>query len=388
MAKRDYYEVLGVDRGASTEEIKKAYRKLAIKYHPDKNPGDKEAEEKFKETTEAYEVLRDKDRRAKYDQFGHAGLSGAGGGSYGFGGFSGGGFDISDALRAFMRDFGGGGFGGFEDLFGRAQDGRSRSGRRVRRGKDLQITLRLTLKEIAKGITKKIKVNRMVECSACGGKGTKKESSRQRCSRCGGSGEIQRTSRSLFGQFINVAVCPSCNGEGMIITDPCEKCGGDGRVKGSKTVEVKIPAGVTTGNYISLKGQGDVGPRGGPSGDLNILIHEATDEIFERHGYDVLCDLPVSFSQLALGAQVEVPTLSGKAVLKIPAGTHSHKILRLKGKGIPYLHSQQKGDQLVRIVAWTPQNLDKDQKELYQELEKKTKDKPPKCGRDIYGKRH
>ena len=379
MEKRDYYEVLGVSRDASLDEIKKAYRKLALKYHPDRNPGDKESEEKFKEATEAYEILRDSEKRSGYDQFGHAGMTGAGAG--GFGGFSGG-FDLSDALRAFMRDFGG--FGGFEDLFGVGSSSRRRGGRTAIRGKDLQIRLRLTLKEVASGVVKKIKVKKMIPCSRCNGTGSKGGSSRQTCPDCQGTGEIRQVSRSLFGQFVNIATCSTCNGQGIVIKEPCSLCKGEGRVRGSKSVEVKIPAGVSMGNYITLEGQGDVGPRGGPAGNLIILIEETHDEIFERHGYDIICDLPVSFSQLALGVRVETPTLEGKAILKIPPGTHSHKIFRLKGKGIPRLHSYGRGDQLVRLVAWTPQNLSKAEQETFEELENKVKDKPPACGKKIY----
>lgn len=379
MAKRDYYEVLGIDRSASKDDIKKAYRKLALKYHPDKNPGDKGAEEKFKEATEAYEVLRDGEKRARYDQFGHAGVSGAGAG--GFNGFSGG-FDLSDALRAFMRDFGG--FGGFDDLFGTGMGSRRRGGRMVFRGNDLQIRLNLTLSEVADGVAKKIKVNRMVPCTSCGGSGARKGTSKETCQSCNGSGEQRRVSRSLFGQFVNVTVCQACGGQGSIIKDPCSACGGGGRVKGSKRVEVKIPAGVTTGNYITLEGQGDIGPRGGPPGNLIIIIEELEDEIFERHGYDIICDLPVSFSQLALGSRVEIPTLHGKAFLKIPPGTHSHKIFRLKGKGIALLHSHGRGDQLVRLVAWTPQDLSKAEMGIFEELEKRVSNKPPPCGKKIY----
>ncbi len=379
MEKRDYYEVLGVSRDASLDEIKKAYRKLALKYHPDRNPGDKESEENFKEATEAYEILRDSEKRSRYDQFGHAGMTGAGAG--GFGGFSGG-FDLSDALRAFMRDFGG--FGGFEDLFGVSSSSRRRGGRTAIRGKDLQIRLRLTLKEVASGVVKKIKVKKMIPCSRCNGTGSKGGSSRQTCPDCQGTGEIRQVSRSLFGQFVNIATCSTCNGQGIVIKEPCSLCKGEGRVRGSKSVEVKIPAGVSMGNYITLEGQGDVGPRGGPAGNLIILIEETQDEIFERHGYDIICDLPVSFSQLALGVRVETPTLEGKAILKIPPGTHSHKIFRLKGKGIPRLHSYGRGDQLVRLVAWTPQNLSKAEQETFEELENKVKDKPPACGKKIY----
>ncbi|MBN2184408.1 MAG: molecular chaperone DnaJ [Candidatus Krumholzibacteriota bacterium] len=385
MEKRDYYEVLGVGRDASVDEIKKSYRKLALKYHPDKNPGDKSAEEKFKEATEAYEILRDKDQRARYDQFGHAGVGSSAAGGQGFGGFSGG-FDLSDALRAFMRDFGGGGFGGFEDLFGGgSQQGRGQ-GRAYTRGNNLQIKLRMTLLEISKDTTKKIKVNRKIACSTCEGSGAEKGTEKKTCTACGGRGEIRQVSKSLFGQFVNVSVCPSCNGEGRIISSPCKKCRGEGRVSGSKSVEVKIPAGVSTGNYLTLSGQGDVGPRGGPAGDLIIVIEEIEDEIFERHGFDILCDMPVSYTQLAVGVKIEIKTLEGKAALKVPAGTHSHKIFRLKGKGLPRLHGHGRGDQLVRLVAWTPQDLSREEIELFNKLEDTVKDKPPQCGRRIYSK--
>jgi molecular chaperone DnaJ len=373
MAKRDYYEVLGVGRDASVDEIKKAYRKLALKYHPDRNPGNREAEEQFKEATEAYEVLRDKEKRGRYDQFGHGGV--AGGGAQGFEGFSGG-FDLSDALRAFMRDF-----GGF-DMFG-GGGGERRRDRSAGRGNDLQVRLRLTLHEIATGVTKKIKVTKMVPCSRCKGKGTKEGSTKQTCPACHGTGELRQVSRSLFGQFVNIQACPTCGGEGSLISDPCPACGGAAVVEGSKNVEVKIPAGVATGNYIRLEGQGDAGTRGGPAGDLIILIEEIEDPVFERHGYDILCDLPVSFAQLALGARIEIPTLDGTAAIKVPAGTQSHKILRLKGKGIPHLNSYGKGDQLVRLVAWTPRNLTREEREAFEGLEKKISEKPPAVGTKI-----
>ncbi|MGD1048464.1 MAG: molecular chaperone DnaJ, partial [Candidatus Krumholzibacteriaceae bacterium] len=378
MAKRDYYEILGVSRTASVDEIKKAYRKLALKYHPDRNPGNKDAEEQFKEATEAYEVLRDAEKRARYDQFGHGGA--AGGGAQGFEGFQGGGFDLSDALRAFMRDFGG---FGLDDLFG--SGGPAGAGRRegayAGRGRDLQVRLRLTLREIATGVTKKIKVSRMVPCSRCRGKGIKEGSSRETCPTCRGTGELRQVSRSLFGQFVNIQTCPACRGEGSLISDPCPGCEGEGAVEGSKNVEVKIPAGVATGNYIKLDAQGDAGSRGGPPGDLIILIEEIEDETFERHGYDIVFDLPVSFSQLALGARVEIPTLDGTAAIKIPAGTQSHKTLRLKGKGIPHLNSYGKGDELVRLVAWTPQSLGKEERAAFEELERKIREKPPGAGK-------
>jgi len=380
MTKRDYYEVLGVERGASTDDIKKAYRKLALKYHPDKNPGNHDAEEMFKEATEAYEVLRDKEKRAQYDQFGHAGVGGAGGaGGFDFSG----GFDLSDALRAFMRDFGMGGGGGF-DFFGGSQGGGRRRGGAMSRGRDLQIHLKLSLKEVSHETVKKIKVTRMVPCKECGGSGAARGSERKTCPACNGQGEIKQASRSLFGTFVNVSTCSTCQGEGTIVTDPCGKCNGDGRVKGTSSVEVKIPAGVSTGNYLTLTGQGDSAPRGGVPGDLIIVIEEIEDSIFERHGFDILLDLPVTFSQLALGDKVEIPTLEGKAALRIPAGTHSHKIFRLKGKGIPRLHGHGRGDQLVRLIAWTPQDMTGEEKKAFEELDAKLKEDLPPAGRKVY----
>ena len=379
MEKRDYYEVLGVERGTSADDIKKAYHKLALKYHPDKNPGDNEAEEKFKEATEAYEVLRDQEKRARYDQFGHAGMGGAGGA----GGFDySGGFDLSDALRAFMRDFGMGG-GGF-DFFGGSQGGGRRRGGARMKGRDLQIHLKLTLAEVSRETVKKIKVTRLIQCRECGGSGAAKGSGRKTCPTCQGQGEIRQASRSLFGTFVNVSICSTCGGEGTIVIDPCAKCRGDGRVKGTSSVEVKIPAGVSTGNYITLAGQGDSAPRGGVPGDLIIVIEEIEDKIFERHGFDILIDLPIKFSQLALGDKVEIPTLEGKAALKIPAGTHSHKIFRLKGKGIPMLHGRSKGDQLVRLIAWTPQNISDEEKKAFEDLDQKLKNDLPPAGRKVY----
>jgi len=382
MTKRDYYEVLGVERSASADDIKKAYRKLALKYHPDKNPGDHEAEEMFKEATEAYEVLRDQQKRSQYDQFGHAGMSSGGGGAGGYD-FSGG-FDLSDALRAFMRDFGMGGGGGGFDFFGGSQGGGRRRGGARMKGRDLQIHLKLTLKEISHETVKKIKVTRMVPCKECGGEGTSKGSERKTCPTCQGQGEVRQAARSLFGTFVNVSVCSTCSGEGTIVTDPCAKCSGDGRVQGTSSVEVKIPAGVSTGNYITLSGQGDSAPRGGIPGDLIIVIEETEDKIFERHGFDILLDLPVTFSQLTLGDKVEIPTLEGKAALKIPAGTHSHKIFRLKGKGIPRLHDHGQGDQLVRLIAWTPQNVSGDEKKVFEDLDDKLKGDLPPAGRKVY----
>jgi molecular chaperone DnaJ len=373
--RRDYYDVLGVDKNASKDEIKKAYRKLAFKYHPDKNPGDKDAEESFKEATEAYEILNDAERRDLYDQYGHAGLGGAAGRDPfggGFGGF--GGMDLADALRAFMRDFGG--FGGVEEMFGGgAARGR---GRRVNKGRDLQLKVALTLQEVASGADKQIRVNKQVRCDDCGGGGSREGAETVTCDVCQGTGQIQHVQRSILGQFVNVTECHRCNGEGVLVRDPCRGCNGTGTVRGSETVSVSIPAGVATGNYITVRGGGDVGQRGGVAGDLYIVIEEKDDPLFERHGNDVLVDLPLTYTQLTLGTKLEIPTLEGDVLFKVPAGTPSHKIFRMKGKGIPRLNSYGKGDQLVRVVAWVPEKVQKDEAALLKELDKSLSGRVPK----------
>ena len=352
--KRDYYEVLGISRDANDNEIKKAYRTLAMKYHPDRNPGDKAAEENFKEASEAYEVLKDPQKRRRYDQYGHNDLKGS---RSDFGGFD---FDLSDALRTFMSE------GFFGDFFNTST---GRKGARVRqRGSDLQLKLRLTLEEIASGVEKKIKLKRYVTCQECTGQGSRKGSSTITCPYCRGSGEIRNISRSIFGQVINVTTCSNCSGEGKIISEPCDACEGQGRVKGENSISVKIPAGVSSGNYIRLAGEGNVGPKNGPAGDAIVVIEEIEHDIFERHGDDILYHLYISFSQAALGAQLEVPTLSGKSKITIAPGTQSGKILRMKGKGIPHLNSHDKGDQLIHAVVWTPTNLSDQEKEVFNEL--------------------
>jgi len=365
--KRDLYEVLGVDRNASADELKKAYRKLALKYHPDKNPGDKEAENKFKEIAEAYSVLSDPQKRQQYDRFGHAGP-----GAQGFGGFDMGGFDISDALRQFMEQ----GFG-FGDIFG----GGSRGGRRSRinrRGSDLQVRLRLTLEEIATGVTKKIKVKKKVKCEECNGTGSAKYSRTVACPVCHGSGEIRQVSQSLFGQMVNVSTCPRCHGEGQIIENPCHSCHGEGRVSGSKTIEINVPAGVANGNYIPLRGEGNAGIRGGQAGDLIVYIEEIPHKIFERNGDDVIMVAPISFPTAVLGGSAEIPTLTGKAKLNIPSGTQSGKILRMRGKGIPHLHGSGMGDQLVKIQIYTPTHLNSAERKIIADLEKSENIRPQK----------
>ncbi len=374
MAKRDYYEVLGVSKSGSDDEIKKAYRKLAVKYHPDKNPGDKEAEKKFMEATEAYEILKDSNKRAQFDQFGHAAFENTGGG--GFSGFGGGfgGFDLSDALRAFMNDFGGDSL--FGDVFGFGSSrGRGRSRSTGVRGNDLQVRLKLTIGDISEGVRKKIKVRRKDKCEPCSGTGSR-SGEKVNCSQCGGAGRVRRVSNSIFGQVMQETACPACHGEGRTVKDPCGKCGGSGRKTAETTVAVDIPAGVAEGNYISVPGKGDVGLYGGPAGDLIVLIAEEKDAFFERHGIDVFCTVEISFSEAALGIAKTIPAIEGKVSLKIPAGTQSEKIFRLRGKGLPVLHGGQRGDQLVKIHVSTPAKLSREQRELFEkigELEKKPK---------------
>jgi molecular chaperone DnaJ len=358
MPKRDYYEVLGVSRDAGPEDIKKAYRRLALEFHPDRNQGDSEAESKFKEATEAYEVLRDPDRRAQYDRFGHAAPGGVGGFTFDFGGF-----DLSDALRAFMRDFG----TPFGDIFG-APGGAGRGGRM--RGSDLRVKVNLTLEEIAEGTEKKIKFKRMAACEACGGSGAKEGTELRTCPACNGTGEVRRVQRSLFGQIMNVSACGSCLGEGKIIDEPCPECRGERRIEADETVLVKIPAGISSENYIPLKGKGNDGLRGGAPGDLLVYIEEEEHPVFERRGDDIYCNFPISYPLAALGGEVEVPTLDGGHNLKIPAGTQSNKIFKLRGKGLPHLGRRGRGSELVRTIVWVPTRLDKEEKQLLERLSK------------------
>jgi len=366
--KRDYYEVLGVAKDTPKEDIKKAYRKLAIQFHPDKNPGDKTAEEKFKEIAEAYAVLSDDEKRRQYDRFGHAGPAAGG-----FGGFDmSGGFDITDALRQFMEQ----GFG-FGDIFGGMGSGGGRRSRQSnRRGSDLQVKLKLDLEEIASGATKKIKVSKFVPCEECNAAGSAKYSKTVACPVCHGSGEIRKVSQSLFGQMINVTTCHRCNGEGQVIENPCHACNGEGRVKGSKTIDINVPAGVSSGNYIPLQGDGNAGLRGGQPGDLIVYIEENRHDIFERREDDVLMVLPISFPDAALGASVNIPTLTGKASIKIAPGTQSGKVLRLRNKGIPHLHGTGIGDQLVQVQVYVPTRLSERESKLLQELATSTNLQP------------
>ncbi|MCF7796325.1 MAG: molecular chaperone DnaJ [Lentisphaeria bacterium] len=364
MSKRDYYEVLGVSRDASKDEIKKAYRKLAIKYHPDKNAGDKTAETKFKEAAEAYAVLNDENKRAQYDRFGHAGMQGGGAGG-GFGGFSGG-MTMDDIFEQFGDIFGGH-FGGFGDFFG---GGGERRGARQQRGSDLKIQLKLTLEEIATGASKKLKVRRWETCERCGGDGAEPGSNMRTCPTCQGTGEIRQVQRSILGQFVNVRPCTSCGGKGRIPSTRCRTCDGEGRVKGTTAISVNIPPGVTSGNYITMRGEGNAPQQGGARGDLIVLIEEAEHEIFIRDGDDILMEVEISIPQAVLGDQIEIPTLGGKVNMKIPAGIQSGKMLRLRNKGIPRLNSHYVGDQLVKVQVKTPEKLSNEERELYKTLAK------------------
>jgi molecular chaperone DnaJ len=366
MDKRDYYDVLGVGKGADDQEVRKAYRKLAMQYHPDRNPDDPSAEDKFKEATEAYEVLKDEKKRQAYDQFGHAGVSGQG-----FGGAQGpfgqaGGIDMEEALRAFMRDF-----GGFESFFGGGGRGAGRQSGPDRTGRDLRVRLKLTLEEVAEGATRTLKIKKKTACDTCHGTGQKPGSQSSRCGTCQGHGEVRQVRRTLLGQFVEQRVCPTCHGEGSVIQDPCTDCRGEGRVNGVETLEVKVPAGVSTGDYIPLRGKGEAGLRGGPKGDVIVLIEVEEHELFERvQKNDLYVEVPVSFSTLSLGGKVSVPTLEGKALLKIPAGTQTHELFRLRGKGLPVLNSGRHGNLIVRLVGWTSPKPDKKEQSLLRELEK------------------
>ncbi|MDB4952388.1 MAG: Chaperone protein dnaJ [Gemmatimonadetes bacterium] len=359
---RDYYEILGVGRDADGEAVKKAYRKLALQYHPDRNGGDKDAEDMFKEATEAYEVLRDAEKRAGYDRYGHAGARGAAGG---FGGGGGGfaGFGFEEALNVFMRDFGGFG-GGVEDLFGGGA--RRRGG--VQRGKDLRVKLELTLAEVATGVRRAIKIKSLDACSVCTGSGSADAAGPAVCEACQGQGQIRRVQRSVFGQFVSATVCPTCQGEGKVIRNPCKACHGDGRERAERTVEVEIPAGVSSDNYLTLRGQGNVGPRGGPRGDVVVVIEVEEDARFLREGSDLVYDMGISFSQAALGAELEIPTVYGAETVRIPAGTQGGEVLTLRGRGLPSLQGGGRGDQHVRVHVWTPSALTPEQQELFQRL--------------------
>ncbi len=362
MSKRDYYEVLGVDKNVTPEDLKKAYRKLALKYHPDRNPGDKEAEEKFKEAAEAYDVLSNPDKKARYDQFGHAGLDGAGG-------FGGQGMSMDDIFSSFGSIFGdifgGGGFsfGGFGDARGHS------GGRATTRGSNLRIKVKLTLEEIDQGVEKKIKVNKYVPCKSCGGTGAR-NNSYETCSHCHGTGVVTEMRRSLFGQMQTQSVCPYCGGQGRIIKDKCPDCHGEGIVKAEDIIAIKIPAGVSDGMQLSMRGQGNAAPNGGVSGDLIIQVEEIPHDVFERQENNLFYNAFIPFADAAMGGTVEIPTLHGKVRVKIEQGTPSGKVIRLKGKGLPDLNGYSRGDMLVSINVWIPKSLTKEEKAMLEELSK------------------
>ena len=355
--KRDYYEVLGVAKNANADEIKKAYRKAAIKYHPDKNPGDKEAEEKFKEAAEAYDVLSNPDKRARYDQFGHAGMSGAaGGGAGGFGGF-GGGFSMEDIFSQFGDIFGGG-----------FRTSGSAGGRRVNRGSDIRIKVRLTLQEIAEGVTKKLKINKTVACDQCGGSGAKDSDAYATCSTCNGSGYVMRVENTFFGRMQTQGVCPACGGTGKVITSPCDKCKGEGTLRGQEVVEIKIPAGVGEGMVLTVTGKGNAARRGGVNGDLQVVIEEEAHPELVRDGNDLIHNLNITVTTALLGGTVEVPTVGGRAKIKIAPGTHAGKVLRLGGKGIPDVNGYGRGDELVVVDITIPSKLNAEERKLVEQL--------------------
>jgi molecular chaperone DnaJ len=362
MAKRDYYEVLGVNKDADEGVIKKAYRKLALKYHPDRNPDDKEAEEKFKEAAEAYEILSDSQKRARYDRYGHAGVSG----NSGAGGFSGGGMTMEDIFQQFGDIFGDGG-SPFESFFGGAA-GRGRGRSAGQRGSNLRIKVALTLEEISSGVTKKIKVKKQVTCTSCNGSGAKDSSSVKTCTTCRGAGYVRQVKNTFLGQMQTTVTCPTCNGSGQQVTAKCASCGGDSRMQGEETMEIEIPAGVEEGMQLSLRGKGNAGAKGGPAGDLLINIEEKPHDHLQRDGINLVHELYLNFADAALGTSVEVPTIDGRVKIKVPAGTQSGKIFRLKGKGLPSVQSYGKGDQLIHVNVWTPKKLSDEDREVLEKI--------------------
>jgi molecular chaperone DnaJ len=378
MSKRDYYEILGLNKSASGDEIKKAYRKVAMQYHPDRNPGDKSAEEKFKEAAEAYEVLSDSEKKAQYDRYGHAGLSNNGRGGYG------GGMNMEDIFSQFGDIFG-------DDLFGNffgGRGGRTQQRGRGIRGSNLRVKLKLTYEEIAKGVTKTIKVKKYVPCNTCQGSGAKDKGSIQTCSTCGGSGQVRKVQNTFLGQMQTVTTCPGCGGEGTTITAKCSNCKGEGRLYGEETVTIDIPAGVQEGMQLNINGRGNSGERGGNPGDLIVLIEEEPHKELHREGLNVAYELHLSFPDAVFGTQLEVPTIDGRAKIKIPAGTQSGKVFRLKGKGFPAINSYQKGDQLIQVNVWTPQHLTAEEKAALEKLghSPNFKPHPDKGGKNFFDK--
>ncbi|HEY6220734.1 MAG TPA: molecular chaperone DnaJ [Gemmatimonadaceae bacterium] len=365
----DYYATLEIGRSASEDEIKSAYRKLAMRYHPDRNNGSADAEEKFKQITEAYDVLRDPNKRAAYDRFGEAGLRGGG---------MGGGFhhvDLSEALGIFMRDFGGG-FSGLDELFGNARGGGS-----VRTGADIKLTLQMTLAEAATGVEKTVTAKLLDPCDRCTGSGAEPGTSSQVCTTCSGAGEVRRAQRSFFGQFVTVAPCPTCKGEGRIVKSPCKKCRGEGRVRGEKQIAIKVPAGVATNQYMTLRGVGNAGARGGERGDVHVIFEVADDPRFERDGEELFTEVMATFPQLVMGADLKVPLLSGEMMLQIPPATQSGQVFHLRGRGLPRVNGGGTGDLHVRVQLWTPEKLSDEERALVQKLDELRPTVPDDAGR-------
>lgn len=368
----DFYATLGVERTASDEEIKQAYRRMAMQFHPDKNGGSKAAEEKFKAVTEAYDALRDPQKRAAYDRYGEAGLRGGAGGPAGFHHV-----DLSEALNIFMRDF------GFGDIFGQT-GGRQHGGPHA--GADVKVDLRLTLAEVATGVTKTVKIKLLDPCDRCAGTGAAEGSKPKRCATCDGAGEVRRAQRSFFGQFVSVAPCPTCSGEGVIIASPCKTCRGEGRQRGEHNIPIDVPPGVATGQYLHLRGIGNAGVRGGPRGDVLVLFDVAEDERFERDGEDLFTETLVSFPQAAKGADVEVPGVLGPISLRIPAGTQSGHVFQLRGRGLPRVNAGGTGDLHVRVQVWTPTVLSPDETKAIDALESVLQAPPAKREKGFWQK--
>ena len=366
----DFYSVLGVERTAADDDIKKSYRKLAMAYHPDRNGGAKEAEEKFKAITEAYDVLRDPQKRAAYDRYGEAGLRGGSGGFHHV--------DLSEALGIFMRDFGG--FGGLDDLFGGGSGGGSRG------GTDIKVALPLTLVEVATGVEREIKLKALDACEACAGSGAEPGSRAQSCSTCAGHGEVRRAQRSFFGQFVTVAPCPTCHGEGRVIDTPCRKCRGEGRMRADKTIKVSVPAGVATGQYMTLRGVGNAGARNGERGDIHVVFEVADDPRFERDGEDLYTEVLLTYPQLVLGATVEVPTATSRVALSIPASTQSGQVFHLKGRGLARVNAAGTGDLHVRVQLWTPEKLGDEEIKLIERLAEVQRAVPADRGKGLWAK--
>lgn len=367
----DFYAVLGVPRDASDDDIKKAYRRLAMQWHPDRNGGSKDAEEKFKTITEAYDVLRDPQKRAAFDRYGEAGLRGASQAQYEH-------VDLSEALNIFMRDF-----GGFGDLFG-GQAGRRQSG--PRSGADIKLPLPLTLVEVATGVDKTVVIKVLDACDKCEGSGSEPGTKPQTCGTCSGAGEVRRAQRSFFGQFVSVAPCPTCAGEGVVVASPCKKCRGEGRVRAERTLKISVPAGVATGQYMTLRGAGNIGPRGGTRGDVLVVFEVDDDDRFERDGEDLFCEALVTYPQLVFGADIEVPGLTGALSLRVPSGTQSGTVFHLRGRGLPRVNASGVGDMHVKVQLWTPQTLQPGEEAAIKQLASLQGATPPQREKSIWSK--